>query len=223
MSTVVLPHLTYDWEMGMREAVCRRLNFVLKAVALLMLGGGVCVLVLAPAIFGVAFQGKYDGGLAVLPMTLTYCTFHGIAIVAMTYLWCAERGGLSVVPMGAALIVNTALNLLLVPRLGLAGAVMGTTAGNVVCLAVALFLSHRVGMRFDAGTLVLCGLPLALVGGAEVATLVLVGALAAALFSNVIFSEREKRQLDDVVQATLARLARKASVTESPIRRAPPS
>jgi O-antigen/teichoic acid export membrane protein len=207
LSTVVLPHLTYDWEAGRRDAVRDRLNFVLKATSLLMLAGGTCVLAVAPALFSMLLGGKYDGGLAVLPLTLAYCTFHGIVGVAMTYLWCAERAGLSVIPMGLALILNTVLNIVLVPRFGLAGAVMGTTAANILCLAVTLSLSRRVGMRFDFGTLIVCWLPMALIGGANVAAVALVGTLCVAALTGRIFSELERQQLASFGKSMLARIA----------------
>ena len=41
--------------------------------------------------FGNAFAGKYDGGLAVLPWTLTYCVWSGIGLLAANYLWCVEN------------------------------------------------------------------------------------------------------------------------------------
>ena len=39
------------------------------------------------------FSNKFQGGLAVLPWTLTYCTWFGTIAVAQNYLWCAERPG----------------------------------------------------------------------------------------------------------------------------------
>lgn len=222
LSAVVLPHLTHDWESDRRQAVRERLNFVLKATALLMLGGGACILLGAPTLFDVAFEGKYDGGLAVLPWTLAYCTIHGVVVVAMTYLWCAERSGLCVVPMGVALAVNTVLSLVLVPRFGLVGAVAGTTAADVACLAVTLWLSHRVGMRFDAGSLVLCGLPVALLGGANVAATVLVATLVAAASTRTVFSVQEKQQLENLARKAFSRLAGRAQVDGQSVQQQPP-
>jgi O-antigen/teichoic acid export membrane protein len=198
LSSIVLPHLSHDWEAGRREAVHERLNLVLKTASLLLLSASVCVLLFAPLLFNVAFQGKYAGGLAILPLTLAYCTWNGVAIVAMTYLWCAERTGLSTLPMGIALALNVLLNLVLVPRMGLTGAVVGTTIANSICLASTLWLNHRVGMRIDRGTIALAVLPVTLLFGTEVAIATLVGVLACAVFTSTLFNEREKQQFEDL-------------------------
>ena len=47
-----------------------------------------------------------------------------MSAVATSYLWCAERPALSSLPVAAGLAVNVTMNLLLVPRFGLQGAVL---------------------------------------------------------------------------------------------------
>jgi O-antigen/teichoic acid export membrane protein len=206
LSSILLPYLSQDWEAGRRHAVGTRLNFVLKLTSLAAFAGGVCVLLVAPVLFGVALKGKYEGGLTVLPLTLSYCAFNGIAMVALTYLWCAERTFLSVLPMAAALIVNVVLNLVLVPHYGLAGAVIGTTIANFGCLATVYWLSHLMGMRFDSGTLVLSGLPAALVAGPEMAVPVLAVVLAAVSICPTLFNGDERKQFSEWMQELVRRL-----------------
>ena len=205
LSGILLPYLSQDWEAGRRQAVHQRLNFVLKATSLLAFAGGVCVLLAAPLLFGVALKGKYEGGLAVLPLTLTYCAFNGLAVVALTYLWCAERTFLSAVPMAVALIANVCLNMMLVPRYGLAGAVVGTTIANAACLVTVYWLSRLIGMQFDFGTLALSALPAALIGGPEMAVPVLAVTIAAICNCPSLFSQREREELSEWRNAWIRR------------------
>jgi O-antigen/teichoic acid export membrane protein len=89
LAGIVMPYLSHDWEAGARERVSDRLNLVLKLTSLVMLVGGVLVLWAAPLLFHVAFQGRYDEGLSVLPWTLTYCVWYSMLLVAQNYIWCA--------------------------------------------------------------------------------------------------------------------------------------
>ena len=100
------------------------------------IGASAAVLFIAPWLFGVAFQGKFAGGLAVLPWTLAYCIWFGAAMIAQQYLWCAERAGLVGIALAAGLAVNVAVNLLLLPRLGLQGVVIAAAAANLVSLVL---------------------------------------------------------------------------------------
>ena len=119
-----------------------RLNLFLKLLAFALTAASAAVLFVAPWLFGVAFQGKFAGGMAVLPWTLAYCIWFGVAMVAQQYLWCAERAGLVGLALGAGLAVNIALNLLLLPRLGLLGAVLAASAANLVALILILVFAR---------------------------------------------------------------------------------
>jgi len=106
LAAVLLPHLSHDWECGRRESVSSRLNLFLKMLAFGLTAASGAVLFVAPWLFGVAFQGKFSGGMAVLPWTLTYCVWFGVGVVAQQYLWCAERAGLVGLAMGVGLAVK---------------------------------------------------------------------------------------------------------------------
>ena len=104
LAGVVMPYLSHDWEVGSRQRVSDRLNLVLKFTSLVMLAGGVAVLWIAPLLFHVAFQGRYDEGLAVMPWTLTYCVWYALLLVAQNYIWCAERTKLGALPLAVGLV-----------------------------------------------------------------------------------------------------------------------
>ena len=71
---ILLPYLSHDWEMDC-VVVGAKLNLAIKLLGVTMLAGGTLVLLVAPLLFGLALHGKYDGGLQILPWTLTYCAW----------------------------------------------------------------------------------------------------------------------------------------------------
>ena len=86
------------------------------------------VLLAAPLLFQVALRGKFPGGQAVLPWTLVYCTWFGLSLVVQNYLLCAEKARLMSVALFCGLVLNVVSNIVLLPRLGLEGAVLSTAA-----------------------------------------------------------------------------------------------
>jgi len=206
LGTVITPHLSHDWEQGRRRQVCKRLNLYMKLACYAMSLAAVVVLFAAPLVFGVAFEGKFPGGLAVLPWTLTYCIWFGMIAIAQNYLWCAEKTRLASVALLVGLAANVGLNLLLLPRLGLLGAVMATTAANMVALALVLAFNYRLGFRIDRGTWVALALPPLVVLGPWTALVLLVAVAFEAILRDRLLSTEEKQHLADGLLAYRQRL-----------------
>jgi O-antigen/teichoic acid export membrane protein len=199
LSGVVLPYLSHDWEAGRRERVSQRLNLVLKFSSLATLAGGIVVMAAAPLLFHVAFEGRYDGGFAVLPFTLTYCSWYGLLLVAQTYLWCAERMKTGLVPLACGLVVNTVCNYFLIPHWGLKGAVVSTTLATGLALTVLYAINHRTGMKLDAGV-ALFSLSLgAMCGGVWVAVVALVVLVAVLPWSKTLLTDEERSTIAQLV------------------------
>ena len=195
LATVLLPHLTNDWESGRRDLVSARLNIFLKLLAFALTAASGAMLFVAPWLFEVAFQGKFAGGMAVLPWTLAYCIWFGVAMVAQQYLWCAERAGLVGLALAAGLAVNIGLNLILLPRLGLLGAVLAASTANIIALLLILFLSKLAGFRIHRGLwIILCASP-AVCFGPWITVCVLSLIVLESLRSENILSGNEKNQL----------------------------
>lgn len=197
LGSMITPHLSADWESGRRERVVRRLNLFLKLLGFALTAGAVVVLFAAPLLFGVAFRGKFSGGQAVLPWTLVYCIWSGLTMVAHCYLFCAEKARLSSVALVVGLVVNVSLNLLLLPRMGLLGAVLATTTAHVVVLVLICTFNRLLGFRLDRGTRVVLALPLAVCLGPWLATAVLIVVALEAITSDRLLSPEEKQQLAD--------------------------
>lgn len=191
----VLPHLSYDWEQGRRQSVSERMNLTMKLTGLAMMAGSVAILAAAPLLFGWIFAGKYDGGLAILPWTLTYCVWLGMSCVAMNYIWCAERAKLVCFAYLPGLAINVICNLCLLPRFGLTGAALGTAAGNATSLLILCLTNRAIGLHQDRAVWFVMGLPLALCCGTAGAALILFAAVWAAFRGTWILSPLEKQEL----------------------------
>jgi PST family polysaccharide transporter len=195
VATVVLPYLSHDWEAGKREEVARRLNTLMVLVGLAFFAGGAAVLVASPVIFDWILAGRYRDGLAVLPCTLAYAGWFSISLVAQSYLWCAERAKLANVALLLGLITNVALNLALLPWLGLPGAVLATAAANALALALVLYFGRCAGMPWQRGALLVCLLPVVLGFGVWAA---LAGAAIVALVAlrtEWLFTTTERKEI----------------------------
>lgn len=203
---LLLPHLSSDWEAGRQEAVSNRLNLTLKLTTLGMLGFGVAVLLFEPFLFGVLLEGKYEEGSAVLPWTMIGCIWFSLYTIAQNYLWCAEKTKLAIVPLIWGVVANILLNLLLLPPLGLYGAVLATAAATVVCFIATLLLNNRNGMHVDAGTWLAVALPAALGLGLTAACCALLGLMLAILMTSWIIGHEERQELLSFFQKALEKL-----------------
>ncbi|HEX4142910.1 MAG TPA: polysaccharide deacetylase family protein [Pirellulales bacterium] len=195
LGSMITPHLSHDWELGRRREVVARLNTVLKALDLSLFAASVVVLVCAPSLFCTVLGGKFSEGLEQLPLTLVYCTWFGTFAVAQNYLWCAEKAWLSSVALLVGLVVNVSLDLMLLPRIGLHGAVMATTAANFTALTLLYLLNSRLGMRIARGTWILAAVPMLLWCGPIVAGVGLAVVLAISLGTDWLFTDEERHHL----------------------------
>jgi len=195
LGSLLTPHLSHDWEKGRHKAVVDRLNLVLKLLGSALLVASICVLLAAPYLFEIGFRSKFAGGLAILPWTLTYCAWFGISAVAINYLWCVERAGLSSVTLLVGLVVNVSLNSYLLPRYGLQGAVCGTTAAHLATLLTCLGLCRLHGMHVHSGTWMLALAPATLCLGPLPALGALLALVFVAAMSCLLFTQHEKDQV----------------------------
>jgi O-antigen/teichoic acid export membrane protein len=165
-----------------------------------LLAGGAAILLVEPLLFDVAFGGKYAGGRAILPHTLVACVFFGVIGIAYNYLWCAERAMLSSLAVLVGVIVNVGLNLLLLPRYGLGGAVLATAAANFIALVLAYAFAVRCGLDFDRGVWIVLALPPLLLTGPWIALAMLLVIAAWVISGTQVLSREEKELVLQVMQ-----------------------
>jgi O-antigen/teichoic acid export membrane protein len=191
----LLPHLSHDWEAGRRKHVSDRLNMFLKVWSVLLTVGAAVVLFAGPVLFHVGFQSKFAGGLQVLPLTLTYCTWFGLCMLLQTYLWCAEKAYVASIVAALGVLTNVGLNLVLLPRMGLQGAVLATATANGTALLLMGLLCRRYGFGMHRGTIVGLLLPISIPFGPWVVLPVLVAVIVLAILTDSFLSREEKHEI----------------------------
>ena len=150
MSGILLPYLSADWESGRREHVRDLLRKAVILVSAVFTVGGAIALAISPWVFAHFLEGRYEGGLAMMPMAMTFCIWIALATIAQDYFWVAERGRWVNAAVGIGLIANIGLNLLWLPVYGLTGAVAATTVSNGLVLVALAVFSAGTGFRWDA-------------------------------------------------------------------------
>jgi O-antigen/teichoic acid export membrane protein len=207
LTGIVTPYLSHDWEAGARQRVSDHLNLILKLASLVMFAGGVFVLVVSPLLFRYAFDGRYDEGLRIMPWPMTYCVWYGLLLVAQNYIWCAEKARLATVPVVVGLVVNIAINVVLIPAWGLLGAVIATTVATGLALAVLYAINRRAGMQIQPGLVWLTIAPASMCGGTWCGMAGLAVVLAALPFSRTLINQQERDEIAAFIRQLIGRLA----------------
>ncbi len=169
VSGVLLPYLSADWEAGKCDAVRERLRKILFAVSVSFSVGAAIALLLAPWFFSAVLENRYTDGLNLMPMAFVFCIWFAIATIGQNYLWVAERGKWVAVAIGAGLVTNVVLNMLLLPLWGLHGAVVATLVANAIVLIGIWSAMARYGYELDSTTFYATIIPATLLAGPWVA------------------------------------------------------
>ena len=113
-------------------------------------------------------------------------------MIAQNYLLCAEKARLVCVALACGLALNVPLNLVLLPRLGLEGAVLSTAAANALSLWLICRFNRRLGFRLDDGAKLVLVLPMLLCLGPWVSIRRSLAVAADAVWGNRLLSPEEK-------------------------------
>lgn len=122
-------------------------------VAFLSKAGAFFVLVATPAIFGVIAVrepllgwlagGEYADGADVIPLAFGGYLIYGSYAVFAAGLWIRKQTKRLAAATGVACIANLALNLVLIPEMGIMGAAIATAISYVGLMLVLTFISFR--------------------------------------------------------------------------------
>jgi polysaccharide transporter, PST family len=206
LASLVTPHLTADWEAGRRNVVSQRLNTIVKVFALGMVVASALLLVIAPTLFGTVFKHKFTGGLDILPMALAACIWTGVASVMNNYLWCAEKSHHLSLSLGAGLVLNIVLNLVLLPAFGLQGVAIASAASKAVSLVLLLWIAAKYDWQSDRGLVLVALLPLLLPLGPWLTLLVAILAVAGYLPTLPFLRHDEQAFLIEMTRSTWMRI-----------------
>ena len=197
LSNVLLPYLSYDWEAGRRNRVSAQVNLAVKLWGIVLMVGSVCILLGSPLLFRVAYAGKFAAGETVFPLIVSYCVWISLAMVVHNYVWCAERAWLGSAALLVGLATNVLLNWMLLPRFGLVGAVVATSAANAINLGLLYYFSQLFGMKLDARVVLISLIPVAFWMGPMIATGIILIMLWATLRGNWILSNLERSRVEE--------------------------
>lgn len=199
LASMLLPHFSHRWESGDEALVGRQRNLVLKIFGVLQLLFAVLVLLSAPWLFGDVLEGKYAGGQAVLPWTLVYCIWFCLALMCESTLWCAEEARLGTVALVIGMAVTIGLNLLLLPRYGLLGAVWGTAAGKLTLMLVSYGFNRAIRVPVDRGAWIVSIAPLSLICGPWIAVAVFLLLAVLATTTRLVLTDDDQRLIKQFV------------------------
>lgn len=121
----------------------RALELSLAAVIPFVIGG----ILIAPSIMSLIFGDAFVGGARALQLLLGSVLIIGIHGTARNVFLVTQRTGLEAGITAGGVVVNIALNLFLIPRMGIAGAAVATMVGEAVILMLTAVALARLGIR----------------------------------------------------------------------------
>lgn len=189
VSGVLLPYLTADWEAGRKQAVSNRLRTSLVACSAVFTFGAAVAILVTPYVFATLLENRYAAGLSLMPMAFTFCIWYSLFEIGENYLWVTEKGKWVAAVLGAGLIANIALNAILLPRMGLQGAVTATLCANGLVLLGTWLSMHLCGYRLDQTTFYITLWPACLLVGPWVAIACVTATLAVSELSREFLVE----------------------------------
>ena len=152
----------------------------------------IAIITLSPLLFDIILDGRYDDGLAVLPLTLVYCIWFSLFWMWQTYLWVAEKGKLVFAVTAVGLVTNLALNALLIPHMELWGAVIATATATFACVILVGFANLYAGGSIDNRIWGLLALPLIALLPVWLACVILLAVVAISWKTNFIFDPDDR-------------------------------
>jgi len=199
---VLVPYLAADWEAKRFQSVVARFHDTLLSVSVVFTAGSGFAILLGPWLFSTLLQGRYSDGLMVMPMALCFCTWSALVMIGQSYLWTAEKGKWVAVAMLAGLVSNVALNALLLPRMGLSGAVIATLCSHAVVMIGVWIAMIACGYKLDRSLLVASLLPASLLisGWLAIGVTIVIASIIAA------DSDRRLRLLNSIPEKIRQRL-----------------
>ena len=203
---MMMPYITAVWEKGNRKDAGQLLTFSIKLVSLGFTAAALGILLFSPLLFEIVLQGKYDQGLAVLPLTFVFSIWFSLFMFGQIYLWVAEKGKLVFAVTSIGLVINLLLNGLLIPSFEIWGAISATTTATLFCLVATNFAISFAGCDLDRRFWVICFLPLIVLLPLAFAFVGLAIFVAVCISTTLLFSTEEKQLIHAKVADLIGRI-----------------
>lgn len=203
LSGLLLPYVAAAFMKGNLTKAREQLNWSIKLMSLAMLFVNAFLLIFAEYLFDVLLEGRYEEGLAVLPLTMVYCAWFSLMTISQDFLWVSERGKFANVAMGLGIVSNIVFNAILIPKYGLYGAVLATTLGNALAILALFLFNAYFKCAPDIGCWSSLGLPLLLLLPLPWCLLATVLVLLSSMLTPWIFNAADKRQLLEFIRTKI--------------------
>ena len=192
VNNVVYPHLSATWERGGREEALRHLDLAIRVTAIVLLVLGLVVVLLGDFIIDLLLGQAYAEGARVLPYLVVFYLLTISVWLFGVFPSLIEKTYVATIGLVIALPVNVALNLALIPRLGIVGAAMATMLSYLVMWIIVVAICRAYGLRAGPRTLLASLVPFALLLPPFWAAAVVLVFAGLALATPLVFSAEEK-------------------------------
>lgn len=204
-SGIMLPYLSVDWERKLYSKIALTMNNTLVVLSIVFTGASLASLAAAPIMYHWMLGSRFNPAFEILPIGMMQVTWSGLAMIAANYLLCAEKVRQNAIVLAVCLLLNIALNWPLILWLGLSGAAMATAAANAVLYLLICWRLHREGCAINRKTLIIGCLPLSLILGVYMTSLIFLLLAIVCGRTNWLLSDDDRQSID---QAVLPRLQR---------------
>lgn len=162
LGKVLLPNLSKIWEQNQKEKAIFILNFATKINTLLLLGIAIVMVFFKKPIISILYGAEYLEGLSVIGVLLVFWLFNTIFWIIKGYGELLEKPYFPFIGSVVGILLNVFLNYILIPRYGILGAAVATTAAFGITLIIIFALNIKAGMTVELKTVLICLLPLIL-------------------------------------------------------------
>ena len=150
LSLAVMPIYLRKWQQEGAEETSRFLSMVANYLLIAILPMAVGLSFLAEDIIQVMASAKYLPAASLIPWIISGLFIYGLYYLAAAGFYVERRTAGITLVVGASLLVNLAINLILIPIYGIYGAAVATTISFVFLLGITLWRTRKIlPIRFN--------------------------------------------------------------------------
>jgi O-antigen/teichoic acid export membrane protein len=209
VNNVIFPHLSTAWEAGEKERAVSSLDIAIRFTAIALTVIGLVLILLGRPLILLLLGEAYAAGAQVLPYLVVFYLLTISVWLFGVYASLVEKTYISTIGLATALPVNVALNLALIPRMGIVGAAIATMLSYVLLWVVVISICSAFGMPLRPRTIVASLFPFLLVPPPLVAACGVVGATYLCFRTEWIVTRGERRRVFAEVGLFLGRLRKR--------------